>query len=412
MRRFLCFCLVLLCCFTACFSQSMKELERRKKQALEQLALTNKLLEETKKSKQGSVNKITILKRSIRERQTYINNLSIEIDTIEKNINGVRNEKNELESQLNTVKQEYAELIRATDIRRKHFSPILFIFSASNFSEAFRRFRYLQEFGDYRKKQVEQIQLLTTQLSTKEQELVTNLSAKEQVMDNKTKEAQKLQTDQAKENKMYSDLKQKEQKLKKEQKVQQKKANEINAKIQKLIAEEIKREEERARQKASKDTKKEQENKQPQYIMSKEEQLIAGNFEKNKGKLPLPVEKGCISGNFGIQPHPILEHVTTNNKGIYIQTTSNSDARAIFEGVVTQRFMIPGNNSAIIIKHGIYRTVYANLTEIYVKEGEKVSTKQKIGKIFTDSENDNKTELYLMIYKNTTIENPELWLAL
>ena len=158
-----------------------------------------------------------------------------------------------------------------------------------------------------------------------------NLSAKER-NNSKTKETKKLQTDQAKENKMYASLKQKEQKLKKDQKAQQKRANELNARIQKLIAEEIKKEEERARQKASQEGKQET---APQYVMSKEEQLIAGNFEKNKGKLPLPVEKGFVSGNFGIQPHPVLSHVTTNNKGIYIQTPSGSDARAIFEGVVT-----------------------------------------------------------------------------
>ncbi|HHT60957.1 MAG: peptidoglycan DD-metalloendopeptidase family protein [Paludibacteraceae bacterium] len=409
MQRFFCFSLLVLLCSSLCFGQSIKELERRKKQAMEQLALTNKLLEETKKSKQSSVNKINILKRNIRERQAYINSLSIEIDTIEKNITGVRTEKTALEKKLNTVKQEYTELIRATNIRRKHFSPILFVFSASNFSEAFRRFRYLQEFSNYRKKQVAEMQNLTAQLAAKEQDLITNLSAKEQVMNSKTKETKKLQTDQAKENKMYASLKQKEQKLKKDQKAQQKRANELNARIQKLIAEEIKKEEERARQKASQEGKQET---APQYVMSKEEQLIAGNFEKNKGKLPLPVEKGFVSGNFGIQPHPVLSHVTTNNKGIYIQTPSGSDARAIFEGVVTQRFMVPGSNSAVIVKHGIYRSVYTNLTEIYVKEGDKLSTKQKIGKIFTDTENENKTELYLMIYKNTSIENPELWLAL
>ena len=163
MQRFFCFSLLVLLCSSLCFGQSIKELERRKKQAMEQLALTNKLLEETKKSKQSSVNKINILKRNIRERQAYINSLSIEIDTIEKNITGVRTEKTALEKKLNTVKQEYTELIRATNIRRKHFSPILFVFSASNFSEAFRRFRYLQEFSNYRKKQVAEMQNLTAQ---------------------------------------------------------------------------------------------------------------------------------------------------------------------------------------------------------------------------------------------------------
>ena len=146
--------------------------------------------------------------------------------------------------------------------------------------------------------------------------------------------------------------------------------------------------------------------------MSKEEQLVAGNFEKNKGKLPLPVEKGFVSGKYGVQPHPVLSKVTINNKGIYIQTPAGSDARTIFEGEVTQIFSVQGSNSAVIVKHGNYRTVYSNLTTIYVKVGDKVSTKQKVGKIYTDPENGNKTELYLMIYKNTEIQNPEQWLAL
>ena len=145
--------------------------------------------------------------------------------------------------------------------------------------------------------------------------------------------------------------------------------------------------------------------------MTKEETLIAGNFEKNKGRLPWPVEKGFVSGKYGVQPHPVLEHVTINNKGIYIQTTSSCEARSVFEGVVTQRFSVPGSNNAVIIKHGNYRTVYANLTEIYVKEGDKVSPKQRIGKIYVDSDNDNKTELYFQIWKDKSLENPSLWLA-
>ena len=145
--------------------------------------------------------------------------------------------------------------------------------------------------------------------------------------------------------------------------------------------------------------------------LTKEEQIISGNFDKNQGRLPWPVSNGFISGHYGVQPHPILRHVTTNNKGIYIQTPSNGSARAIFEGIVTQRFSIPGSNNAVIIKHGAFRTVYANLTQISVKEGDKVSAKQVIGKIYTDDENDNKTELYFQIWKDKVLQNPENWLT-
>lgn len=145
--------------------------------------------------------------------------------------------------------------------------------------------------------------------------------------------------------------------------------------------------------------------------LTKEETLISGNFAANQGRLPWPTSNGFISGHYGVQAHPVLKHVTTNNKGVYIQTPSGSNARAVFEGTVTQRFSIPGSNNAVIIQHGDYRTVYANLTSIYVNVGDKVSAKQSIGKIYTDDDNDNKTELYFQIWKGRGLLNPESWIA-
>lgn len=144
--------------------------------------------------------------------------------------------------------------------------------------------------------------------------------------------------------------------------------------------------------------------------LTKEETLISGNFAANQGRLPWPTSNGYISGRFGVQAHPVLKHVTTNNKGIYIQTPAGSNVRAVFEGKVTQIFYIQGNNG-VIIQHGNYRTVYANLSQIYVREGESVNAKQSIGKIYTDSDNDNKTELYFQIYNGRSVVNPESWIA-
>ena len=138
---------------------------------------------------------------------------------------------------------------------------------------------------------------------------------------------------------------------------------------------------------------------------------MGGNFEANRGRLPWPVASGVVTGKFGIHPHPVLKAVTTNNKGIYIQTTAGSDARAVYDGVVTQCFAIPGNNNAVIVRHGVYRTVYANLTALYVKEGDKLTAKQRIGKVYTDDLHGNKTELYFQLWKEKTLLNPEPWLA-
>ena len=130
--------------------------------------------------------------------------------------------------------------------------------------------------------------------------------------------------------------------------------------------------------------------------LTKEQKLIAGGFEANKGRLPWPVEKGMISGHYGKQQHPLYEHVTIDNKGIYLQTTAGMKARAVYKGEVTSCFMV-SNTYAVIIQHGNYR--------------DKVDTKQAIGTIFTDPEQDQKTELYFQIYKDKNILNPELWIA-
>ena len=336
-----------------------------------------------------------MIKRNIKERKTVIQSLNGQIDALEKNIGVLRTEKQQLEERLRYLKADYAKLIRETHVRRNHFSPLLFILSSDNAGQAYRRFRYLQEFSDYRKKQAFEIQRVTAQLVVKEKNLTNDVDKKERVLTEKEREAKKLGSDRQQESKMLTQLQKKEKNLKDQQKKQQRQANELNNKIQKLIAAEIRKDEERRKQAANQSAKETGKPVPTIFEMSKDEQLIAGNFERNKGRLPLPVEKGFISGHFGVQPHPVLSHVTTNNKGIYIQAPAGSSARAVFEGVVTQCFMVPGSNSAVIVKHGNYRTVYSNLAEIYVKEGDKVSTKQKIGKIFVDTENDNKTELYL-----------------
>lgn len=145
--------------------------------------------------------------------------------------------------------------------------------------------------------------------------------------------------------------------------------------------------------------------------LTKEENLLSGNFERNKGRLPWPTSNGFINGHFGVQQHPILKHVVTNNRGIYIQTPSGSSARAVFDGIVTKCGFFPGSNSLVIIQHGDYRTVYANLTQVYVREGERISAKQTLGKIYTDTDNDNKTELYFQIYNGRNLINPESWIS-
>ena len=147
------------------------------------------------------------------------------------------------------------------------------------------------------------------------------------------------------------------------------------------------------------------------YEMSREESLLSGGFEQNRGRLPWPVDRGSISGHYGVQPHPVLKHVQIDNKGTYFLSPSGTNARAVFEGVVERRFSLPGSGNAVIIQHGNYRTLYGNLTNIYVRTGDHVKAKQAIGQIYTDEENGGKTELIFQIWSGLTRLNPENWIT-
>ena len=402
--------LTILLCFVHCSlcinlsAQTIKELEAEKKKALDELAVTNRLLNETQKNKKGTENKLNLLKQSIKQSTNYINALNKEIGMLDENISSIQASRLSHQERLERLRDEYAQTTRALYSHHKYFSPIIFIFSADNFNQALRRFRYLQQVASHRKYQAQEITKITKQLEIEENLLTENRIQKETAVSAKELEQQRLEQQRRKRNDELASLKKKETSLKKKQKEQQAKADKLNKKIQDIIAAEIKRQKEEA-------AKAKKEGKKDPYELSKEEKLVAGNFEANKGKLPRPVEKGFISAHFGIQPHPFLDKVQVNNKGTYFQIPAGSDARAVFEGEVTQCFSVPGSNQSVIVKHGNYRTVYSNLVTLYVKVGDKISTKQKIGKVFTDTENDNKTELYFMLYKDTEIQNPESWLA-
>jgi septal ring factor EnvC (AmiA/AmiB activator) len=285
---------------------------------------------------------------------------------------------------------------------------------------------------------VHQIEGVKIQIQHKNDSLQVHKTTKVKVVKQKETEAIVLSKDQQKEKVLLTDLQKKEKKLREEQKIQQKKANDINNKIERIIAEEIRKAEakraaeekkrlaEENKSKPAKTSTKPNSKTESKHVvessktttsigsvsaLTKEETLLSGNFERNQGRLPWPTSNGFISGHFGIHEHPILKHVTTNNKGVYIQTPAGSSARAVFEGVVTQVFMIPGSNNAVIIQHGNYRTVYANLTQVFVREGTHVSSKQAIGKIYTDDDSDNKTELYFQVWNGKNLQNPESWIS-
>ena len=144
--------------------------------------------------------------------------------------------------------------------------------------------------------------------------------------------------------------------------------------------------------------------------MTPRERELSSSFASNRGRLPWPCEKGFISGTFGEHPHPVLERVKVKNNGVDITTEQNAQVKAVFNGKISKVMSFPNLNNVVIVRHGEYLTVYSNLEMVSVKEGQEVTTRQTIGKVHTNVE-EQKTELHFEIWKGKMIQNPENWLA-
>ena len=385
--RYIVVCLIVAMAVSA-QAETVKELQAKQKKLQEEIEQTNKMLNQTKRDESATLNKLQLIERNIRNQRELIKTLDSEITALDKEMLSLGSTRDSLQIVLEGYKAHYAEMIRQSHYARIQQSPLLFLLSSDSFQQLARRARYLQEVAHFRQQQVRRIENTQAEIDVQNELLQANKRDKQIALDSRKREQEKLKRDERKQQSMLKQLKTKEKDLSKKLQQKQKKVAELNKKIDDMI-----------RKQASSTT-----------TLTKEQQLIAGGFEANKGRLPWPVEKGMISGHFGKQQHPVYSQVTIDNKGIYLQTVAGAKARAVYKGEVTSCFMI-ANTYAVIIQHGNYRTVYSNLSKLNVKQGDVVETKQIIGTIFTDPEQDQKTELYFQIYKDRNILNPELWIA-
>ena len=430
--------LILLGISVSVYSQeTVKSLKRKQRQAKQNIEMTNRLLNENKKNQKTTANSITVISRQIEERENLIKALNDEVGILDRDLSNINAEKSQLEEKLQELRKEYAKLLYHYYFHKTKSNAVFYILSSESLTQGFRRLRYVQQYSNYRKEQAQKIQQVTDELGQKETLLSRVKEEKHNTLKGKQVESNKLLKSKESKQKMLTELSQKESDLKVKLEKQQRQVEVLNKKIDDMIAAEIAKQEAQRKAKAKAEAERKAKAAaskkpatsgtaakplapsapstpsapvtKPSAPASEGKSLVSGGFESNRGRLPWPV-RGIVTGHFGLHPHPVLDHVQVNNKGIYIQTTANSDASAVYDGEVTQVFAIPGNNNAIIVKHGIYRTVYANLTTTYVKVGDKVKARQKLGRVFVDQEAD-KTELYFMLYKESVLQNPELWLA-
>ena len=384
---------------TASGQDKKQQLQDNKKKIEEEIQYNTKLLEETKKSKKTTLNQLIILKNQIESREKLISTINDQIASTEEQI--VLNNEiiNELRKDLDHLREEYAKMIYYAYKNRNSFDRLMFIFAATDFNQAYKRLKYFQQYANYRKTQAELIIKTQEDIQYTIRELEEHKKEKVELVISLKEERDRLSNTRNQQNSTYYSLNQKEKDLAATIREKEKAAKKLQAEIEKIIAEEIRLASEKSGTTAT-----------GTFALTPLEMELSASFEDNKGVLPWPLEKGIISSTFGEHAHPVLKQVKTKNNGIDILTDESAVARAIFSGEVTRVISIPNYNYVIMIRHGEYLSVYSNLAEVYVQNGQKITTKQELGIVHTDKK-EAKTELHFELWKGKTLLNPSIWLA-
>lgn len=380
-------------------AQTKADLEKKKKKTINEINYTNKLLEETRKNQKESENNLALLGSQISSRKELISDINNEIAFVSERIKETESIIAMMTEDLENLKLSYARMLQIAWKNRNKNNEIMFLLSSKDFNQSYLRLKYMQQMADYRKRQLIAINAIKAFLERQKEKLVAQKDEHQKLLDEEKVEAKNLENARRQQENTLAKLKGKEADLKKQLAEKNKQKQQLQAAIEKLIAEEVKKS---SASKGKANTGK--------YELTPEEKIVSDNFGSNVGKLPWPVQRGVIVSRFGKQPHPVISGVEIDNKGIDISTTTGSDARAVFDGEVRKVFSIPGTQNAVIIRHGEYLSVYTHIDKVYVSVGDKVKAKQAIGKIYTDDA-ENKTVLHLEIWKGSATLNPANWLA-
>ena len=386
------FSVLLVCLFGVRFlsAQTRSELETQRVKALEEIEYVDNILKSTSIAKEQGINELRVLGRKVNVRENVISGLNDEVDLLNSRIeiNSLAIEM--MENDLSVLKEDYRKAIISSYKAIKTNPYIVYILSAKDFNQGYKRIKYLQQVTKFRRNESELIVDLKGEIEKVRDMLQNDLIEVSKLKLNEQQQANLLKQEQNNQQTLINDLSNKETQLRKELQDKQALARRIEAEIERLIAEE------RERNKGD--------------ALTPEQMLIGDNFAENKGRLPWPVERGVITNKFGKHQHPVFKYLTEDNIGVEITSNGKTQVRSVFTGEVSAITAISGSNMTVIIRHGQYLTVYNNLINVSVKKGDRVETKQVIGEVFSDPNENNVSILKFMIFEKEYLD-PEQWIA-
>lgn len=433
-NRLLCLCLACFVWSLAALAQEnklIKELQNKRGDLQKQIAEQETLLKRTGKDVGSMLDGLASLNGQIEERKRYIQVINGDLERIDREQASLNRQLTRLRAELKDKKKKYEASVQYLYKNRSIEEKLMFIFSAKTLEQTYRRMRYVREYATWQRMQGEEIKRKQQELTNKQEELRRVRAAKESLMAEGEAEKKKLEEQEKQKKDIVAGLRRKQKSLQQELARKRREANQLNARIDKLIAEEIekarKRAEEEARREAEARRKAAAGNKKgdagtssgkpskvapmERFNMNRTDRTLSGSFAENKGRLPVPITGPyLITSHYGQYSVEGLRNVKLDNKGIDLQGKPGARARAVFNGRVAAVFKLNGLFN-ILVRHGAYITVYCNLSTATVKQDDEVKTGQTLGEVFSDGADDGRTVLHFQLRREKEKLNPEPWLA-
>ncbi len=429
-------CLMILVFSGTLLAQTSDDLRKKQADIQREIDELRQSLNDTKKNKKAGLGQLSLITKKLRLREQAINNINDQINVIQGNISQSRNEITRLKQELDTLKIQYEKSVVYAYKNRSNYDFLNFIFSAASFNDALKRIEYLKSYRQYREQQATSIKSTQLSLQGKISGLESTQKRKSDALVEQQKEKVVLVEERKEKDEIVNKLKARERELTKELTDKQR----ADKKLRDGIMAAIRREADKARAEAKRREKEEAAAaaaaakkaaanpstsspnpnttaattpSRPAPVKSKsvfdatpEGELISDNFEKNRGKLPWPVDKGQIKIHFG--PYRIEAiKITGNNPGLTIETEEGAAVKAVFDGEVISVFEVDGS-SAVFVRHGKYFTTYSNLNGVTVGRNQQVKAGQVLGKAASNTEGNGEIEFVLM--QDTRNLDPEPWI--
>lgn len=408
------------------FSQSKKDLEDKRKKLLRDIEVTGSMLKKTTKSKEATYDRFVALQSQIERREKLILNIEEEVLATEKAIERNAGVIESLNRDIAKMQAEYGRMVRSAYRRKMTNNPLLYILSAANLNQAFRRWLFLRKYDDFRKQQADAIDETKQMLSKKVVSLEETRREKETLLMSLRGQKTILSTEMADKNSLLQSLAEDETRLKGDLKKKQTAHEALNQAIERVIQDEInKRVAEARRAKPSQPANpppaqpgSNKVNTAPSSGSAAKSAATAPEvvndnvsiaFQQKRGQLPWPVEDGFVARAYGRQKHPTLKNIEITNNGVDIRTAEGAAVRSVHEGRVAGVQYIPGHDYTVIVQHGNYYTVYSNLSETSVSKGDQLRARQSIGRVSTNTVTGT-SELHFEVWNQKERMNPEYWI--